>query len=216
VFEEDPLYVGSMALADLVEAAARSGDAEAAQAALNRLAERALAGRTPWALGLLARARALVADDTDAEGLYQEALDHLGRSGVVTELARARLLYGEWLRRQRRRRDARLQLRVAHETLQATGGAAFADRAEVELRATGEHARTRVTATRDPLTPQEQQIAQFAADGESNADIAARLFISPRTVQYHLRKVFMKVGITSRTQLAGVMGEQLEAATPTR
>jgi DNA-binding CsgD family transcriptional regulator/tetratricopeptide (TPR) repeat protein len=215
VFEEDPLYVGSMALADLVEAAARSGDAATAQAALDRLAERALAARTPWALGLLARARALMADDKDAEALYQEALDHLGSSGVVTELARARLLYGEWLRRQRRRRDARLQLRVAHEMFQATGGAAFAHRAEVELRATGEHTRTRTTATRDQLTPQEQQIALFAADGESNADIGARLFISPRTVQYHLHKVFMKLGITSRTQLTGGRAEQLEAAEAT-
>jgi DNA-binding CsgD family transcriptional regulator/tetratricopeptide (TPR) repeat protein len=214
VFEEDPLYIGSIALADMVEATVRSGDRDAAEAALARLTERALATGTPWALGLLSRARALLAADAEAEAHYQAALDHLGRSGVVTDFARARLLYGEWLRRQRRRRDARLQLRVAHDMLQATGGGAFAHRASVELLATGEHARTRVTETRDQLTPQEQQVAQLAAGGESNAEIAAQLFISPHTVAYHLRKVFSKLGVTSRNQLPGAIGEQLEAAAP--
>ena len=220
VFDDDPLYIGSIALADAVEATVRSGDADAAEAALARLCDRALATGTPWALGLLARARALLAADHEAEGLYQDAIEHLGRSGVATELARAHLLYGEWLRRQRRRRDARLQLRTALEMLQAMGATAFARRANVELQATGEHARVRVDETRDQLTPQEAQIAQLAGDGESNAEIAAQLFISPHTVAYHLRKVFGKLGINSRNQLAGAMrtpvaaGEPLGAAAP--
>jgi DNA-binding CsgD family transcriptional regulator/tetratricopeptide (TPR) repeat protein len=212
VFEEDPLYIGSMGLADAVEAAVRSGDTRLAQAALARLSERARATGTPWALGLLARSRALLATDEDAEPLYQAALENLGRSGVVTDFARARLLYGEWLRRRRRRRDARLQLRVAYDMLQAIGGVAFAHRAGAELLATGEHARTRVVETRDELTPREQQVAELAASGESNAAIAAQLFISQHTVAYHLRKVFGKLSLTSRSQLAPVIGGQLETA----
>ncbi|HEY2602970.1 MAG TPA: AAA family ATPase [Thermoleophilaceae bacterium] len=208
VYEEDPLYIGSMALADAVEATARSEDIDTAHEVLARLTERALASGTPWALGLLARARALLAADDDAEPLYREALEHLSRSGVVTDHARARLLYGEWLRRRRRRRDARFQLRLAHDMLQATGGAAFARRAEIELLATGERARTRVSETRDRLTPQEQQVAQLAAGGQSNAEIGAQLFISPHTVAYHLRKIFNKLDLTSRNQLSAAMDEQ--------
>ena len=215
VFEEDPLYMGSIALADAVEATVRTGDIDSAHAALARLSERALASGTPWALGLLARARALLAADDDAEPLYREALEHLGRSGVVTDHARARLLYGEWLRRKRRRRDARLQLRLAHDMLQATGGAAFAHRAEIELLATGERARPRVSENRDQLTPQEQQVAQLAAGGQSNAEIGAQLFISPHTVAYHLRKVFNKLDLTSRNQLSAAIGELPLAAAPT-
>jgi DNA-binding CsgD family transcriptional regulator len=210
VFEADPMYIGSLSLPDAVEAAVRSGDGSAAHAALERLSDRALATQTPWALGLLARARALIASDEDAEPLYAEALDHLGRSGVLTDVARSRLVYGEWLRRQRRRRDARVQLRRAHETLQAMGAGAFAHRAEVELLATGERARARVDETRDELTPQERQVAQLAAEGESNAEIAAQLFISPHTVAYHLRKVFNKLSVSSRNQLAGALGEPLQ------
>jgi DNA-binding CsgD family transcriptional regulator len=210
VFDQDPLYVGSMALGDAVEATVRAGDADAAQTALARLTERAQASGTPWGLGLLARSRALLALDQDAESLYLEALEHLGRSGVATELARTHLLYGEWLRRLRRRRDARVQLRTAHQMLQAMGATAFAHRASIELLATGEHARTRTSHTRDQLTPQEQQIAQLAADGESNAQIAAQLFISPHTVAYHLRKVFGKLDIRSRYRLAGALGQQFE------
>jgi DNA-binding CsgD family transcriptional regulator len=210
VFDQDPLYVGSMALGDAVEATVRAGDADAAQAALARLTERAEASGTPWGLGLLARSRALLARDEDADALYLEALEHLGRSGVATELARTHLLYGEWLRRLRRRRDARVQLRTAHEMLQAMGATAFAQRASIELLATGEHARTRTSHTRDQLTPQEQQIAQLAADGESNAQIAAQLFISPHTVAYHLRKVFGKLDIRSRYRLAGALAQQFE------
>jgi DNA-binding CsgD family transcriptional regulator len=215
VYDHDPMYIGSIVLADVVEATARAGDMEAAHAALARLEERATASQSAWGLGLLARARALLASDADAEALYLQALDHLNRSCVATDLAQAHLLYGEWLRRQRRRRDARAQLRIAHEKLQALGGEAFANRAAVELRATGEHARARVEATRDDLTPQERQIARLAADGESNAEIAAQLFISPHTVAYHLRKVFVKLDIGSRSQLAEAVGDGLEAGAVT-
>jgi DNA-binding CsgD family transcriptional regulator len=211
VFDQDPLYVGSMALGDAVEATVRAGDLEAARTALARLTERAQASGTPWGLGLLARSRALLALDEDAEPLYLEAIEALGRSGVATELARTHLLYGEWLRRRRRRRDARVQLRTAHEMFQAMGAIAFAHRAIIELLATGEYARTRTSETRDQLTPQEQQIAQLAADGESNAQIAAQLFISPRTVTHHLRKVFGKLDVKSRYQLAAALGQQFDA-----
>jgi DNA-binding CsgD family transcriptional regulator len=215
VFDEDPLWwIGTCALADAVEATARSGDEDGARAALERLRERALATRTPWALGLLARANALLASDDTAEALYRESLDHLGHSGVATELARAQLLFGEWLRRQRRRRDARLQLRAAHEMFEAIGASAFAHRAQVELLATGEHVRARAPELRDELTPQEQQIARLAADGESNAQIAAQLFISQHTVAYHLHKVFAKLDVTSRNQLTRALGDQNAPAPP--
>jgi DNA-binding CsgD family transcriptional regulator len=210
LFKADALYVGGINLADLIEAAVRCDDLDTARAALERLSERALASGTPWGTGLLARGRALLAGGDDAEALYEEALEQLDRSGVVTDVARTRLLYGEWLRRRRRRRDARVQLRLAHDMLHATGGGAFAHRARVELLATGEHTRARVSETLDELTPQERQIAQLAADGESNAEIAAQLFISPHTVAYHLRKVFSKLGVSSRNQLGGAMGESRE------
>jgi DNA-binding CsgD family transcriptional regulator len=210
VFKADPLYLGSIQLAELIEASARCDDLETAHAALERLSERALASGTPWGLGLRARGRALLAADGDAEALYEEALQELEQAGVVIDVARTRLVYGEWLRRRRRRRDARMQLRLAHDMFLATGGGAFAHRARVELLATGEHARARVSETLNELTPQEKQIAQLAADGESNAEIAAQLFISPHTVAYHLRKVFTKLGVSSRNQLAGAMDEQRE------
>jgi DNA-binding CsgD family transcriptional regulator len=206
VFDDDPLYAGTIGLADVVEASARSDDPDAARAALERLRERALASGTPWALGLLARAGALLADGEDAETLYVEAIEQLDRSGVVTDLARAHLLHGEWLRRQRRRRDARRELRLAYDLLEGAGALAFAQRAETELLASGGHARARAPETRDALTPREQQIAAHAASGETNAEIAAQLFISPHTVAYHLRKVFAKLGIGSRRQLARLDG----------
>ncbi|HSO98061.1 MAG TPA: LuxR family transcriptional regulator [Solirubrobacteraceae bacterium] len=214
VFAEDVLWFGSAALADAVEAAVRAGDKDAARAALTRLSERASASRTPWGLGLLARAQALLASDEAAEPLLRESLDHLGRSGLATELARTHLLYGEWLRRVRRRRDARVHLRAAHQLFEAMGAGAFAHRAGVELLATGEHARVRAPDTRDQLTPQEQQIARLAAEGESNAQIAAQLFISPHTVAYHLHKVFGKLNVTSRNQLSRALGDQLAPAPP--
>jgi DNA-binding CsgD family transcriptional regulator len=206
VCEADSLYVCSMSLADLVEAAWRSGDPDTAKLALARLSERAYASEAPWALGLCARASALVADDAEAEPLYLEALEQLGRSGVHTDLARAHLLYGEWLRRQRRRIEAREQLRRAHQMFLETRAGGFASRAEAELLATGEHARQRTDETRKELTPQELQVAQLAADGGSNGEIAAQLYISPHTVSYHLRKVYAKLEVRSRSQLAKVLG----------
>ncbi len=214
VFDEDVLWFGTYALADAVEATARSGDADGAEAARERLRERAQATRTPWALGLLARADAMLASDDRAENAYRESLDHLGHSGLATELARTHLLYGEWLRRLRRRRDARVHLRAAHQMFGAMGAAAFAQRARVELLATGEHARVRAPETRDQLTPQEQQIARLAAEGESNAQIAAHLFISPHTVAYHLHKVFGKLDVSSRNQLSRALRDQLAPTPP--
>ena len=170
-----------MSVADLIEAAWRSNDAASSRAALARLADRAQATETPWALGLLARSRALTAPDDEAEPLYQEALEHLHRSGVMTALGRAQLLYGEWLRARRRRREARMQLHSAHETLLATGAGAFARRAEAELLATGGRTSSHPDQTRSELTSQELQVAQLAAEGESNSEIAAQLYISPHT-----------------------------------
>jgi DNA-binding CsgD family transcriptional regulator len=200
--EELPFAWG---LAEFIEAATRSGKAAGAADALERLSETTRASGTDWALGIEARSRALLSDGETAERLYREALDRLGRTAVRTALARAHLLYGEWLRRERRRTDAREQLRTAHDLLSAMGMEAFADRAARELLATGETARKRVVETSDELTPQEAQVARLARDGLSNPEIGARLFISPRTVQYHLRKVFMKLGIDSRLQLARVL-----------
>jgi DNA-binding CsgD family transcriptional regulator len=201
----DDAPFSALALHDLVEAAARCGETEMAEAALGRLAERALAADTPLALGLLARSRALLAGDADAEPLYQEAIEHLEQCRVVPQLGRTHLVHGEWLRRQRRRRDARGQLRTAHEMFTAMGAGAFAERARIELLATGERARQRTTETETELTPQEAQIARLVSEGESNRDIAAQLFLSPSTVDYHLRKVFRKTGVASRTQLARTM-----------
>jgi DNA-binding CsgD family transcriptional regulator len=212
VFEDDPTFIATMTLPDAVEAMVRSDDLEGAERALARLSERALASGMPWGLGLLARARALMADDDQAEELYIEAAEQIDRVGVVTDLARSHLLYGEWLRRQRRRRDARKELRLAHDMFQTMGAGLFAERARVELLATGERARTRDPSSSDELTPQEQQVAELAAAGESNADIAAQLFISPHTVAYHLRKVYSKLGVTSRNRLRDALAGELAPA----
>jgi DNA-binding CsgD family transcriptional regulator len=146
--------------------------------------------------------RALLSDGDDAEELYREAITRLGRTSIRVQLARTHLLYGEWLRRRRRRLDARAALRTAHEMFTDFGMEAFAERARIELDATGEHARRRSSDTRDQLTPQEEEISRLVAEGNTNQEVAARLFISPSTVEYHLRKVFRKLGVKSRTELA--------------
>jgi DNA-binding CsgD family transcriptional regulator len=190
------------ALVELIEAAARSGS-DAGADALRALTVMTQASGTDWALGLEARSRALLDQGGNAESLYREAIERLRRTPVRAELARAHLLYGEWLRRERRRLDAREQLRTAHDLLVEMGIEAFAERAARELRATGATARKRrrVEASGD-LTPQEAQVAHLAREGLSNREIASRLFLSPRTVEYHLRKVFTKLQIKSRQELA--------------
>jgi DNA-binding CsgD family transcriptional regulator len=202
---QDELWGSTWALPELVEAATGCGQADVANAAIELLTERARATGTNWALGLEARSRALQSERTVAERLHRDAIDHLGRTRVAFELARARLLYGEWLWRNRRRHDARDELRAAHDMFASMGAEAFAARAERELLATGEAPRERKTEKRDKLTLQETQIAQLARDGLSNAEIGAQLFISPRTVEYHLHKVFTKLGITGRHDLAPVL-----------
>ncbi len=196
------------ALVELIEAATRSGRNDIAADALGRLAVDTSASGTDWALGLEARSRALLTEGPAAERLYREAIQHLDRTSIRTELARARLLYGEWLRRERRRGDARAQLRIANDMFEAMGMEAFAERARRELRATGETApKPSVPTNDDQLTAQESQIARLARDGLSNPEIGARLFLSARTVQYHLKKVFIKLGIQSRNQLGRVLAD---------
>jgi ATP/maltotriose-dependent transcriptional regulator MalT len=175
------------------------------QAAHEWLSERTRVNSSDWSLGIEARVRALLSEGNAADDLYRESIARLGHTRVRAELARGHLLYGEWLRRERRRLEAREQLRTAHDMLDAMGIEAFAERAGRELLATGETARKRSVETNVALTPQETQIARLAADGLSNPDIGTRLFISPATVKYHLRKVFTKLGITSRNQLDGVL-----------
>jgi DNA-binding CsgD family transcriptional regulator len=196
------LFVPSWALPELIEAASRSKAPEQAAGALQRLtADTAVAG-TDWALGVAARSRALLTEGDAAESPYQEAIERLGRTRLRPELARAHLLYGEWLRRQHRRLAARNELRIAHDMFTEIGMEAFAERARVEVAATGERARKRTVPSTDQLTPQEAHVARLARQGSTNREIAAQLFISPSTVEYHLRKAFRKLGVRSRTQLA--------------
>ena len=190
------------AMPELIEAAVRVGALELAAETDRRLTDRSRASGTDWALGIAARSHALLVDDGRADDLYAEAIERLARTRVAVDLARAHLLYGEWLRRQRRRLDARNELRIAHEMFTGFGMEAFAERARVELRAGGERARKRTVETLDQLTPQESQVARLAAQGNTNREIAAQLFISPSTVEYHLHKAFRKLDVKSRTQLA--------------
>ena len=200
-------WVSVWALPELVEAAVRVGDVELARDALERLAETTQPAGTDFALGIEARSRALLTSGDSADLLYREAIERLGRTEVRPELARAHLLYGEWLRRQGRRVDARKQLRTAFDLFTAIGMEAFAERARRELLATGEKVRKRSPDTREELTPQEEQIARLARDGLSNPEIGAQLFVSARTVEWHLRNVFAKLGITSRRQLQTALPE---------
>ena len=190
-----------LAIVELIEAAVRSGQHDAGADALDGLSATVRGSDSDWALGLEARSRALLLDDATAEPAYREAIDRLGRTRLRGELGRAQLVFGEWLRRANRRVDARQELRAAHEIFVSIGADAFAERARGELLATGETVRKRTDATRDELTPQELQIARLARDGLTNPEIGAQLFLSPRTVEWHLRKVFGKLGIASRRTL---------------
>jgi DNA-binding CsgD family transcriptional regulator len=201
VFDADPLALGNDVLADMVEAATRGGEPDVARAALDRLIERAGASGSTWAAGLVARARAITPGEDAAEPCYVDAIELLRDSRQQVELARTRLLFGEWLRRERRHADARPELRAAYDLFTTIGAEAFAGRAQAELLATGEHVRRRTVETASELTPQEAHVARLAADGATNGEIAAQLFISASTVEYHLRKVFRKLTITSRRQL---------------
>jgi DNA-binding CsgD family transcriptional regulator len=188
-------------LSELVEAATRCGRVDLATEALDRLAIKAQATESSWARGIEARARALLAED-GADHWFHTAIDHLGRTRIRAELARTRLLYGEWLRREGRRLDARAELNTAYQLFASMGMEAFAQRAAVELVATGERRRRGIAETRDDLTPQERQIAELARDGLSNPEIGSRLFLSPRTIEWHLRHVYSKLKIRSRRELA--------------
>jgi DNA-binding CsgD family transcriptional regulator len=213
-FERDELGYGPYVVPELAEAAARTGEVELVMVALRWLAERTRAAPTEWALGIEARVRALLSEGEAAECCYRESIDRLGRTRVRVQLARAHLLYGEWLRRQRRRIDARVQLRTAYGMLDAMGIEAFAERARRELQATGATARKRTVETREALTAREAVIARLARQGLSNSEIGSRLFISDRTVQYHLGKVFAKLAISSRGQLGQVLARDSAGAKP--
>jgi DNA-binding CsgD family transcriptional regulator len=187
---------------------------ERAVSALQRLSGVARACGTDWALAAEARSRALVSDGAAAESLYREAIDRLGRTRLRVELGRAHLVFGEWLRRQRRTHDARDQLADAYQIFDSIGAAAFAERARIELRASGGQARDRAAELRDPLTTQEALIARLAGEGASNPEIATQLFISRATVAYHLRKVFAKLGVSSRSHLVAALAARPGAARP--
>ena len=198
---EDTLYVSMWALPELIEAAVRSGNTRTASGALERLAKTTQAAGADYGLGIEARSCALLSDGEAADGLYREAIDRLSRTRLRPDLARAHLVYGEWLRRAGRRADARTQLRTAYQMLAAMGAEAFAERARRELLAAGETVPKRTTQTRTELTAQEATIARLARDGQTNTEIGAQLFLSARTVEWHLGNVFTKVGISSRREL---------------
>jgi DNA-binding CsgD family transcriptional regulator len=213
--QSDHLFVSRWALPELIEAAVRTGHADLAADALEQLAETTQAGGTDFGLGLEARSRALVSHGPAAEGWYRKAIDCFSRAGLRADLGRAHLLYGEWLRREHRRVDARAQLRTAHEMLDRMGMTAFAERARRELAATGETVRKRAVTAPRTLTPQEAYIARLARDGHTNPEIGAQLFLSARTVEWHLRKVFTKLGIGSRHELKAALAELGRDGEPT-
>ena len=211
---DDDLGLCGWSLVELIEAAARSGNPDVAADALRQLEARTRAAGTDWALGVEACSRALLSEGIKAESLYREAVERLTCTRIAMHLARAHLLYGEWLRREGRRLDARAHLRLAHDTFSRAGAGAFGERTRRELLATGETVPRRTAETRDVLTAQEAQIARLAADGHSNPEIGAQLFISPRTVEYHLRKVFTKLAISSRRELRAALPEDQPALAP--
>jgi len=213
-FQRDPVGHGPFIVPELAEAAYRTGDVRLVRAALDWLSERTAVTPGDWSLGSQARVRAFLSEGEAAERLYRESIDRLGRTRLRAEFARSRLLYGEWLRRERRRADAREQLRTAYGMLDAMGIGAFAERARRELAATGETARKRTVEASGELTAQEAQVARLARDGLSNPEIGARLFISARTVQYHLGKVFTKLAIGSRSQLDRALPADPDTAQP--
>ncbi|MFW2514359.1 ATP-binding protein [Demequina sp. SO4-13] len=200
-FQSDELTQSNLAHSELIESAARAGDPDGAIAALEQLCDRAHASGTPWALGMAARSQALMSTGPASEGLYREAIDQLSHSRMGGYLARTHLVYGEWLRREGRRREARDQLRTAHQLLTDMGAEAFAARAARELRATGEHPRARSAQPTDELTAQELHVARLVATGATSREVGSQLFLSPRTVEAHLRNIFRKLGITSRREL---------------
>ncbi|WP_307812201.1 LuxR C-terminal-related transcriptional regulator [Lacisediminihabitans changchengi] len=203
IYDNDPPGFGNRILPEVVEAGARTGRTDTAHRALERLADRALASGSPWALGVLARSRAVLADDTEAQSLYEEAIGLLSQTSVKTDLARAHLVYGQWLRRQRRRKDAQGHLFVAFEMFDSMGASAFAGRAHNELRAAGyHHVDVSGGQVASGLTSQEATVAQLATDGATNSEIATQMFLTTSTVEYHLSKIFRKLGITSRRQLS--------------
>jgi DNA-binding CsgD family transcriptional regulator len=212
--EREDLALGGRALAELVEASCRTGRLDTAAGAVGRIDGRTVPGGTDSERGILARCRALLSDGDAADRLFREALELLDTSPDALQLGRARLLYGEWLRRQSRRVDARAQLRVAYELFDRTGASGFAERACRELLATGETVRKRTVETRDDLTAQETQIVGLAAEGHTNPEIGVQLFISPRTVEWHLRKVYRKLGISSRKELRGALPDPRRATAP--
>ena len=210
----DDLGLATWSVVELIEAAVESGRMDRASRAFHQLAAVTLASGSDWALGITARCRALICEGNEAELLYREAIERLGRTTVGVELARAHLLYGEWLRRTGRRIDARAELRLAYGTFSTMGVEGFAERARRELLATGETVRKRRVDTFDELTPQEDAVSRLAGSGYTNAEIAVKLFVSERTVEWHLRKVFTKLGLRSRRQLRETLTEAEEIFLP--
>jgi DNA-binding NarL/FixJ family response regulator len=210
----DDIGLATWSMAELIEAAVRSGRKDKAAVAFRQLSTATLESRSDWALGIRARCQALVSEGNEAELLYREAIERLGRTSVRVEVARAHLLYGEWLRRAGRRVDSRRELRLAYGTFGSMGVEGFAERARRELLATGETVRKRSVETFDELTPQEQAISRFASSGYTNSEIGTKLFLSERTVEWHLRKVFKKLGIRSRRQLRETLAAVDEVPLP--
>nr|WP_221377202.1 helix-turn-helix transcriptional regulator [Actinoplanes polyasparticus] len=206
------LLISTWMLPERIEAAVRCGERDVAAAALAELESTANPGQHGWGRGIAARSRALLSDGDEADGFFREAIEQLGRARVRGELARAELLYGEWLRRENRRGEAREHLRTAHDMFAAMSADGFAERARLELLATGEHVRRRQAGSRAELTPQELHIARLARDGRTNTEIAGELYLSARTVEWHLRKVFTKLGISLRRGLKGALPSMGPAA----